>query len=324
LLSATAVRYSFNIYDIHGRLLYPALSIISVMLVLGLSGWPRPKWVMGIALAILIALAVLAPVTIIQPAYARPIVSALPDGVIKTSVQFGTLELLGYQVKNDRVKPGEPVEVVTYWRKSAAAGTSPSGVIALLSPDGQIVGRAAMLLGSDTYPAEVWQPGEIVATRFRVPTRADRPTLAAAQLQIGDQTVEVGRVVVWADRACDTDQQANVTFGGSIKLIGYRIEAGATPRVVLCWQALQATPLDYTVFVHVPAAGVVISGDAQPVAGNYPTSAWQPGQVIEDVHALPAGRELQIPRASIGVYRLDTGERLPIDGTNATEFELIK
>jgi hypothetical protein len=33
---------------------------------------------------------------------------------------------------------------------------------------------------------------------------------------------------------------------------------------------------------------------------------------------------MKIPRASIGLYRLDTGERLPIDGTGATEFELTK
>ena len=89
LLIATAVRYSFNIYDIHGRLLYPALAPIGVMLVLGLSGWPKPKWVMGIALAIIISITVVAPFVIIQPAYARPIVSALPDGAIKTSAQFG-------------------------------------------------------------------------------------------------------------------------------------------------------------------------------------------------------------------------------------------
>jgi hypothetical protein len=68
----------------------------------------------------------------------------------------------------------------------------------------------------------------------------------------------------------------------------------------------------------------VISGDSQPVGGNYPTSAWQPGDVIGDVHPLSAGSELKIPRASIGLYRLDTGERLPIDGTTSTEFELIK
>jgi hypothetical protein len=34
--------------------------------------------------------------------------------------------------------------------------------------------------------------------------------------------------------------------------------------------------------------------------------------------------DLKIPRASIGLYRLDTGERLSIDGTSATEFELTK
>ena len=328
LLIATAVRYSFNIYDIHGRLLYPALAPIGVVLVLGLSGWPRPKWVMGIALAIIISIAVLAPFVIIQPAYARPIVSTLPAGVIKTSVQFGDVELLGYQVKNDRVKSGEPIEMMTYWRKTAADGTSPSGVMALLTPAGQIVGRAEMLLGSDAYPAEVWQPGEIVATRFRVPTQSDRPTVATAQLQIGDQSVEMGSVVVWADRACDTDRAANVTFGGSIKLIGYRIEespvAGVAPRVVLCWQALKPTALDYTVFVHVPVAGGQVTADAQPRGGDYPMSAWQPGEIIEDAHPLPAVVDLKIPQASIGLYRLDTGERLTIDGTNTTEFELLK
>jgi 4-amino-4-deoxy-L-arabinose transferase-like glycosyltransferase len=326
VLIATAVRYSFNIYDIHGRLLYPALAPIGVMLVLGLSGWPKPKWVMGIALAIIISITVVAPFVIIQPAYARPIVSALPDEAHRTSTLFGDVELVGYQVKTDRVKTGEPIEVVTYWRKNAADAASPSGVIALLSPDGQIVGRSEMLLGGDAYPGEAWQSGEIVATRFRVPTQTDRPTVATVQLKVSEVStaIELSRVAVWADRACDTDRVVDVTFGGSIKLIGYRIEEGAAPRVVLCWQALKPTPIDYTVFVHVPGDDGVISGDGQPVGGNYPTSVWQTGQVIEDVHLLPVDSELKIPHASIGLYSLDTGARLPVDGTNATEFELTK
>ena len=68
----------------------------------------------------------------------------------------------------------------------------------------------------------------------------------------------------------------------------------------------------------------MISGDAQPVGGNFPTSAWQPGEVIEDVHALPAGSDLPIPQASIGLYRLDTGERLLIDGSNETELVITR
>ena len=123
-----------------------------------------------------------------------------------------------------------------------------------------------MLLGSDAYPGEVWQPGEIVATRFRVPTQTDRPTIATVQLHSGDQMVDLGRVVVWADRACDAyaDRVVDVTFGGSIKLIGYRIEEGATPRVVLCWQSIKPTPIDYTVFVHVPGdSGDESTGERQ-------------------------------------------------------------
>ncbi len=328
LLIAMAIRYSFNIYDIHGRLLYPALAPIGVMLALGLSGWPKPNWVMGIALSIIMSIAVLAPFVIIQPAYARPIVSALPDEAIKTSAYFGEVELLGYGVKSDRVKTGEPIEVVTYWRKGVADAASPSGVMALLTPDGQVVGRSEMLLGSDAYPGEVWQPGEIVTTRFRVPTQTDRPTVAAVQLKVGASStaIDLGRVAVWVDRACHAyaDRVVEVTFGGSIKLIGYRIEEGSAPRIVLCWQAIKPTPIDYTVFVHVSTGSDLISGDSQPVGGNFPTSAWQPGDVIEDVHVLPASNGLKIPQASIGLYRLETGERLPIDGTNTTEFELVK
>jgi 4-amino-4-deoxy-L-arabinose transferase-like glycosyltransferase len=333
LLFATAVRYSFNIYDIHGRLLYPALSVIGVLLALGLSGWPKPKWVMGIALAIIMSIAVLAPLAIIRPAYARPIVPTLPDTAIKMSVQLDGVELIGYQVRNDRVKSGEPIEVTTYWRINAfdslPIGTSSlTGVIALIAPDGRIVGRAEALLGTDAYPVDVWQPGEIVATRFSAPTQADQPAVATAHLSVGQQAIDVGRVVVWADRACNTDRVADVTFGGSIKLIGYRIEESTTigvpPRIVLCWQAIKPMPIDYTVFVHVPVDGGQLTADAPPLNGNYPTSVWQPGEVIVDGYLLAAIVDLKIPRATIGLYRLDTGERLPIDGSDATEFELIK
>ncbi len=329
LLIVTAVRYSFNIYDIHGRLLYPALAAVGSFLALGLSGWPKSKWVMRGALAIVLSIAVMAPLVIIQPAYARPIVPALPEGTIGTSIQFGAAELIGYQIKPDRVQTGEPVEVATYWRKAAAPASSLSGVVALLAPNGQLVGRAAVQLGGDAYPVDAWQNGEIVATHFRVPTQTEQPTIATVRLQVGDQSasLEPGRVAVSAAQNCKNVQAAKATFAESIKLIGYRIEEGATPRIVLCWQALKQIPIDYTVFVHVPdntAPGRTINGDAQPVGGNYPTSVWQTGEVIEDAHSLPASNELKIPRASIGLYRLDTGERLTIDGTNSTEFELIR
>jgi hypothetical protein len=326
LLIATAVRYSFNIYDIHGRLLYPALAPIGVLLVLGLSGWPKPKWVMGIALTIIISIAVLAPFVIIQPAYARPIVSMLPDDVIESRGEFGAYtQLLGYRLKNASVKVGEPIEIDTYWRSIAYVDDRDvrQADLALFAPDGSLVGHASMPLGTDAYPRDVWQVNEIVVTPFVISTTLDHPTLAKMSLTMPPllaRRQDLGWVTIRADSACEIDREVDVTFGGSIKLIGYRIVEGTAPRVVLCWQSIKPTPTDYTVFVHVPGD----SGDSQPVGGNYPTSVWQPGEVIEDVHPLPASGNVPIPRATIGLYRLDTGERLPIDDTSATEFELIK
>ena len=343
LLSATAVRYSFNIYDIHGRLLYPALAAIGVVLALGLSGWP--KWIIGSVLTITIGLAVLAPFTIVQPAYARPIVRSLPDDALKTSTRFGDVELIGYRLKSDQVKTGDPVELDTYWRRTLPASASEQvalrAVVTLpLLQFGALLGRAEAILGTDAYPSWAWQPNEIIATHLNL--TVDTAPSAVGLLQLGvrgnteklivtdaGETVELGRVVVRAPEACNRPATADVSYGKVIKLVGYRIEQSTTvgepSRVVLCWELLQPTNVDYTVFVHViDAKGDQFSADAQPRGGTYPTSAWRQGEQIEDSHLLPAVIDLIIKQVGVGLYRLDTGERLPIDGADGTEFVITK
>jgi hypothetical protein len=339
LLLASAVRYSFNIYDIHGRLLYPALAAIGVILALGLSGWPRSKWLIGGVLSIEIAMAALSPFVIIQPAYARPIVPALPDDATKTSVRFdGVFELMGYRIASERVKVNEPIDVITYWRRHDGLSFVPDlrAIVALVQPDGTIVGHAEAVLGSNAYPSSVWQSNDIVATELSVPTEGNVPAVANVALSVRGEsaklipsdrgeTLGLGRVVVTSDQPCQIVHPADVTFGGSIKLIGYRVEqsdvVGVPPRVILCWQSIRPVSFDYTVFVHVTdARGDPFTADAQPRGGDYPTSVWQAGEQIEDSHPLPAVIDLIIKRATIGLYRLDTGERLTIDGTSETEF----
>jgi hypothetical protein len=89
------------------------------------------------------------------------------------------------------------------------------------------------------------------------------------------------------------------------------------PALRLYWQAAAPLPDDYTVFVHLRAAdGFVRSqADSPPVSGRYPTSQWEPGEIIQDIHLLPAGEDFsQVDHLAIGLYDPATGERLPAFG----------
>jgi hypothetical protein len=104
--------------------------------------------------------------------------------------------------------------------------------------------------------------------------------------------------------------------GQLTRLVGYRVEPGPPTRLILVWQALARTEADYTVFLHAldSAGQVAAQRDAQPRAGNYPTSLWEPGEYIEDDYAfdLPPGTYT----FAAGLYLPETGERLTGPGAS--------
>lgn len=124
---------------------------------------------------------------------------------------------------------------------------------------------------------------------------------------------------------CDVgDHATHVTFGGVARLLGYSLDAetvapGDSVNLVLYWQALAPLADDYTVFTHLlgdhnPATNSPIwaGHDSQPDGGHYPTTAWQPGQVILDVHplAVPADAPPGNYQLKAGLYLLATMTRL--------------
>lgn len=340
LLLASAVRYSFNIYDIHGRLLYPSLAAIGVILALGLSKWPKAiTFTLG---AIPLVFTLVSPLSIIQPAYARPIVSALPDGATATSVRFSVVELVGYRLNGERFNDGDMVEVETYWRKvpTTIPISNTYGTVALIQGQGAVIDHTETALGNDAFPIWAWGDNDIVTTRFRMTakTQATESTYVDVRVRVDAQgfrdtdmggTTRLARIVIKHDLPCEAQQKADVTFGGSIKLIGYQVDQfqyeilgnGTRPavHVTLCWESIKPVSVDYSVFVHgIDDQNNLVTADAQPRYGFYPTSAWGAGDQIIDEHGF-SGIAKQI---SIGFYRLDSGERLTIDGTNETEFIL--
>jgi len=99
-----------------------------------------------------------------------------------------------------------------------------------------------------------------------------------------------------------------------------QLTAGGTVTVTVQWQPLQPLPLDYTVFVHAVDEQDQLWGqqDTQPRNGEYPTSQWQVGEIVDDTYRFqiqpdgPAGGY----RITIGMYDWRTGERLRVGDDN--------
>jgi 4-amino-4-deoxy-L-arabinose transferase-like glycosyltransferase len=123
------------------------------------------------------------------------------------------------------------------------------------------------------------------------------------------------------------DYAVEATLGSAVRLLGYSLDSDAAPGstlyLILHWQALAPLDEDYTVFAHLlgehnPATnGPLWTGhDGQPVGGTYVTRAWQPGEVILDVHPLtiPADAPPGTYHLEVGLYLLSTMTRLPATG----------
>jgi hypothetical protein len=97
-------------------------------------------------------------------------------------------------------------------------------------------------------------------------------------------------------------------------------KAGSLPteaRLTLYWQTSTSLDTSYTVFVHSLNTQEELIGqaDGPPVANYYPTTAWDPGEVVQDNRSVPAGDHYMV-----GLYNPATGERLPAFTTDGTRL----
>ena len=113
-----------------------------------------------------------------------------------------------------------------------------------------------------------------------------------------------------------------------VRLAAYRLEPalsatepGApsrdTLRLTLYWQAAGRLDEDYTVFVHSldEAGHLTGQADGPPVANRYPTTAWQPAEIVQDSRLAPIGRSVLL-----GLTESTGGQRLPVFGADGTRL----
>ena len=86
--------------------------------------------------------------------------------------------------------------------------------------------------------------------------------------------------------------------------------------MTLYWQATAPLDADLKTFVHLrdEGNGTVAQVDAAPLLGFYPTTAWQPGEILNDTQRLALPDDLKPGKYRIvaGLYDAKTGQRLSV------------
>jgi hypothetical protein len=209
-------------------------------------------------------------------------------------------------------------------------------------------------------PTTLWLPGERVLDQYEVTVppavapgrhglslglyrRADQRRLAVVGPGIQGDQLALGWVKVEPRPALAADRlpapgRIDALLGGQAKLLagdlrlaGETDAAPATYRpggrlaLTLYWQAAMPLSADYTVFVHLDdAAGALrAQSDGSPADGNYPTSLWEPGEVVVDRRTLELPPDLPPGsyRLTVGLYSLENGARLTLP-SGADQVEL--
>jgi hypothetical protein len=132
----------------------------------------------------------------------------------------------------------------------------------------------------------------------------------------------------------EIETPASFDLGGKLALVGFDLPTvsfvGQPLDFKFYWKATGEIEKDYTVFVHLLDEGgkVVEQGDSQPQGGEYPTGLWDAGETVEDRRRLiiPPEAPLGPYRVAVGMYLLDTMERLPVfdeDGSRLPHDQIV-
>jgi len=337
-----------------GRYLFPSLAAIAGLLFFGLRGLYRPDaaradgYCVGATFVSMIAFNLVVLLGVIAPAYALPEAVSL-DQVRRATqpadIRFGEAGvLLGYAIDQDRVAPGDELRVELCWQVLQPTRSNAYIFIHLLGPENAIVGRRETYPGLGRYPTVNWRAGHIFCDDIPLRVEAWAPAPAVYDVEVGltDAATRARLNAISADgvplspvvlarvkvRSAPSPQvevtkRFNANFGGEIELLDATIapaaiHPGDSLSVELRWRAVRVPADNYTVFVHLRDAtgAIAAQGDSQPQTGRYPTRFWDAGEIVADIHPidLPGSIAPERYTISVGLYVLETGARLPLQG----------
>jgi hypothetical protein len=346
---------SRDIYLFPGRYMLPNLASVAVLLTYGwgLAAPPRAGAAVLIALSAgLMTIALAIPPTVITPAHPQPSVTA--PGTIQPQerphVRFGdAIELIGYDVRPWAVEPGKAIDLTFYFQPLRAIEKDYTLLIELVGPGylGVSGGVHVSYPGRGSAPTSRWEPGTIIVVPYRVyaPLNFPAPSLLRFRLALLESPLgpplpardPSGRDVtdvlyLGALKVRSPEQRAAPSpsswadFADGVRLLSVTpgpLEGGQVS-VTLRWFVLERPSRDYTAFIHIKDGSGRLIGqeDAPPQGGWYPTSFWEPGEVLTDRYAvrLVAPEHCGPTSVVVGLYDPSTLARLPVRDETGQEL----
>lgn len=268
----------------------------------------------------------------LQPAYARPRTFTTTDPIPNPSyAQFDFLaNLRGYELSQTVLHPGEPLDINLYWEVTGQPPGNYLLFVHLVNDLGLMVAQRDTHPGLGNFPSSQWQVGDqfVDSIRIYLPETAYAPDTVTVQiglyapddyrLGITDEAgqglgdaLTLGTLQITSPREVVPNPQAH-NFNNEILLYGYEysgrdLTPGAVLDVTLYWEALRDDLPQYTVQVRlVDERGHEYAyADSRPAQNQRPTTLWQSGEQVIDVHQLHIPQDVAPNSYQIHVSLLD-------------------
>ena len=322
-----------------GRLLFPFITSISLLLALGLITLRIPPLLIALPL---FSFAAAAPFIYIVPNYDHPpVVDQLPADATLTQARWGDTSLVGYELPAPRRwAPGDEIPLTLYWRPSAPTKELQALFLTIIDAEGQAIATIDTFPGWGALPTTWWQPGKIYRDDYILQIPPDAVGFSTVQLHIGwypfpdgsdirpllgsgreaaAYTLPLGALVGGGDPHLLGDEavSAGAVFGDAIRLNAYRLRDGHI--LELEWQIVEPISGDWRVFAIILAepyqegAPVEVrwQRDSVPAVGVGFLKAGE-NFVTRHDFKLPPGYQSDRP-VYVGWYNEDLVQRLPVN-----------
>jgi hypothetical protein len=283
----------------HGRLLFPAVTGIAILMVLGWRALnPRLAW---LAYAYTLTLAISTPFLLILPAYTPPpLIQELPTEI---GWRFGEpdaapiAQLASVSPAQRNINAGEVLAVHVCWSALSQPERDYAVLIQVVGPAESVLASRYTHPGQGLRPTSTWRPGESWCdwVHIQIPKFVDQTLVY--QLQVGliddstDQRLEatdatgslvsptfVDTVRVVSPRTAYAASLIQAD-GNPLQLLDQDLagewQAGSEQAYSLTWGVARPVGRDLQLFVHLidPQTGeLAAQADGPPLNGWYPTS----------------------------------------------------